>query len=219
MDPQKLSAQELVQLCLDSQDKAARAELEAAWVEFMRRFHPLIAGVITKRVLRCGQGNPALIDDLVQETYIKLLVNNCKALRNFNFKHENAFFGFLKVIAMHVTEDYFRSQNPPDTPLDDIDKTMPGSSAREGTQQSIEKTIQIGKIDECLKEEESVAQHFARDYKIFWLYYGEGLTAKEISELPDIGLNIKGVESALLRLTHQIKGKLARGPRKKATGR
>lgn len=211
MDPQKLSTQELVQLCLELKD-------EAPWQEFVRRFQPLIAGVITKRVLRCGRLDSALIDDLVQETYIKLCANDFKALRNFVFKHENAFFGFLKVIAMHVTEDYFRSQNPSDTPFDDIDKTIPGTPSREGTQQSIEKRIQINKIDSCLKED-AAAPNFSRDYRIFWLYYGEGLTAKEISELPDIGLNVKGVESALLRLTRLIKGRIARTPRKKATGR
>ena len=43
--------------------------------------------------------------------------------------------------------------------------------------------------------------NFDRDYKMFWLYFRDGFTALEISQLPDIGLkNVKGVESALLRL-------------------
>ena len=41
MDPRKLSPQELVQLCLDSKD-------EAIWTEFVRRFQPLIAGVMNQ---------------------------------------------------------------------------------------------------------------------------------------------------------------------------
>src|SRR5579871_1132284 len=104
MDPLKLSAQQLVQLCLDSQD-------EAVWTEFVRRFQPLIAGVVNKCVFRRGGPNPALVDDLVQDTYMKLCANNFKALRNFEFRHENALFGFLKVIATNVAEDYYRKQD------------------------------------------------------------------------------------------------------------
>lgn len=42
-DPRKLSTQELVQLCLDSQD-------EASWTEFVRRFQLLIRDVVAKGV-------------------------------------------------------------------------------------------------------------------------------------------------------------------------
>src|SRR5215831_10627914 len=62
MDPKKLSPQELVRLCLDSQD-------QASWTEFVRRFQPTIAGAVTKWLLhRIRRANPELIDDLVQET-------------------------------------------------------------------------------------------------------------------------------------------------------
>src|SRR5260221_3887112 len=101
MDPRKLSAQELVSYCLDSQD-------QAAWTEFVRRFQPLIAGVVTKCLFKRKRPKPDLIDDLVQETYLKLCANDFKALRNFTFRHDNAFFGFLKVVAANVVEDYFR---------------------------------------------------------------------------------------------------------------
>lgn len=47
MDPQELSAQKLVQLCLESQD-------EAMCTEFVRRFQPLIAEVVNKCVSFCA---------------------------------------------------------------------------------------------------------------------------------------------------------------------
>jgi hypothetical protein len=47
MDPRKLSAQELVELCLDSKD-------EAMWTEFVRRYQPLIAGVVAKCLCFCA---------------------------------------------------------------------------------------------------------------------------------------------------------------------
>src|SRR5579864_6922269 len=101
MDPRKLSVKELVSYCLDSQN-------QDGWNEFVRRFQPLIAGVVTKCVLRRGSHKPAPVDDLAQESFLKLCANNYKALREFDFQHDNAFFGFLKVVAANVVEDHFR---------------------------------------------------------------------------------------------------------------
>jgi len=84
MDPRKLSVQELVSYCLDSQD-------EAGWTEFVRRFQPLIAGVVYRSVCRRVGPKPDLVDDLVHDTYLKLLANNYKAFRRFDFQHDNAF--------------------------------------------------------------------------------------------------------------------------------
>ncbi len=65
-------------------------------------------------------------------------------------------------------------------------------------------SLSMNEIENCLQRRKAEA-NFIRDYKIFWLYYRDGLTALEISQLPDIGLkNVKGVESALLRLIKWI---------------
>jgi RNA polymerase sigma-70 factor, ECF subfamily len=47
-----------------------------------------------------------------------------------------------------------------------------------------------------------------RDRTIFWLYYRQGMTAKEITGLPGIGLSLKGVESALHRLVKLVRDHL-----------
>jgi RNA polymerase sigma-70 factor (ECF subfamily) len=209
MDPKKLSAQELLQLCLDSQD-------EALWTEFVRRFQPLIAGVVTKRVVRRGRSNPTLVGDLVQDTYLKLCKNNFKALRDFDFRHENAFFGFLKVVASNVVEDYFRSSDNKKhgngREEEDIEEVRLPAPSNAGVFQQVEREIQLGEINKCLAEQ-SAEPNFARDCRIFWLYYRQGLTAKAIAELPSIGLSVKGVESTLLRLTRLVRAKLASPPR------
>src|SRR5712671_396905 len=159
MDPRKLSVKELVSYCLNSRD-------EAAWNEFVRRFQPLIAGVISRCVLRRGSRKPAPIDDLIQDTYLKLCTNNFKALRNFDFQHDNALFGFLKVVASHVVEDYFRMQNSQKhgsgQEEDDIDESrmrMPSSSH---STQPAELAILIAQIERCLAKLAS-EPNFARD--------------------------------------------------------
>src|ERR1051326_3299915 len=88
---------ELVRLLLTTEDEALREEL---CTEFVARFQPVIAGVIVKRLLRYTRWiNPADVDDLVQETLLKICKNNSQILRNFEFRHVNAFRGFLKVMA------------------------------------------------------------------------------------------------------------------------
>jgi hypothetical protein len=41
---------------------------------------------------------------------------------------------------------------------------------------------------------------------IFWFFYEQGYTAKEIAMLPNIGLTVKGVEAVLLRLGRYLRG-------------
>lgn len=217
MDPRKLSVQELVSYCLDSQD-------EAAWTEFVRRFQHLIAGVVTKCVLRRASRKPAPIDDLVQDTFLKLCANNYKALREFSFRDDHGFFGFLKVVASNVVGDYFRERTSGKRgggqDEDEIDETRMPISFIPRPNRSLEDTILLGQIDRCLVQLAS-DPNFNRDYSIFWLYYRQGLTAKAISELPNIKLSTKGVESTLLRLIRYIKTCLTTPPpppRKKASG-
>jgi RNA polymerase sigma-70 factor, ECF subfamily len=217
MDPRKLSVKELVSFCLNSQD-------EAAWNEFVRRFQPLIAGVVTKCVFRRKHPKPDLIDDLIQDTFLKLCSNNFKALRNFSFKDDHGFFGFLKVIVKNLVEDYFRSQNSQkhgsgqeEEDIEEARMPMPSGSH---SSHPVENAVLMAQIDRCLAKL-TPEPNFTRDYSIFWLYYRQGLTAKAISKLPGITLSVKGVESTLLRLTRYVKACLTAppaSPRKKASG-
>jgi RNA polymerase sigma-70 factor (ECF subfamily) len=161
-----------------------------------------------------------LIDDLTQDTYVKICANNFKALRTFDFRHENALFGFLKVMAANVAEDYIRSSHSQKRGQgrDDEDFDQTGSAGPSSSPEPIERKILMNEIKKCLQEH-SADPNFARDYAIFWLYYRQGLTAKEIADLPSIGLTVKGVESTLLRLTRMLRDKLGRHPgRKRASG-
>jgi hypothetical protein len=43
-----------------------------------------------------------------------------------------------------------------------------------------------------------------RDHMIFWLYFRQGMSTKQIASLPTIGLSAKGVGSVIERLKHGI---------------
>ena len=80
-----MSDEELLRLCLASQD-------ETLWAEFVRRFQPVIAGVIFKRLSRCPRWiDRTDVDDLVGDVFLKICREGFKALRSFEFRHENAF--------------------------------------------------------------------------------------------------------------------------------
>lgn len=197
-DPRKLSTEELLRLCLENRD-------EVLWWEFVRRFQPLIAGVIFKRLSRCPRWiDRADVDDLVSDVFIKICKDDFKALRNFEFRHENALHGFLKVMAAHVVEDYIRKkksdkegggQEP-----GNIDDLPQPPSDHSNSVHSIFNNLRMNEIEDCLQQLAG-EPNFGRDYKIFWLYFRDGFTAHDISQLPNIGFkNEKGVESALLRM-------------------
>jgi RNA polymerase sigma-70 factor (ECF subfamily) len=217
MDPRKLSLQALLSYCLETQDPDA-------WTELERRTQRLIAGVVYRCVFRRIGPNPDLVDDLVQDTYVKLCDNNFKALRGFDFIHDNAFFGFLKVVAANVVEDYFRKKlaekHGGGRDEEDIDDVTPVVPFRPNSLRPVEMAVLIEQIERCLAKLAS-EPNFARDHTIFWLYYGQGLTAKAISLLPGIRLGTKGVESTLLRLTRYVKACFTDpppSPRKQASG-
>jgi RNA polymerase sigma-70 factor (ECF subfamily) len=208
MDPSKLQAQELLRLCLQSED-------QVVWLEFVRRFQPLIARVVVKSIRRWTNPAPSLVDDLVQDTYLKLCANNFRALRDFDCEHETALFGFLKVVASNVVQDHFRSsysqKRGSGREEEELDLVITATASSSSFCESAERNILIGEIRLCL-ESLSSEPNFARDRMIFWLYYQQGLTAKAISELPDIRLTVKGVESTLLRLTRVVRQKMSTRP-------
>jgi RNA polymerase sigma-70 factor, ECF subfamily len=206
MHPQELSAQELVQLCHDYNQKAA-------WEEFVRRYQPTIARVVTRSIRHWTIPSPSLVDDLVHDTYMKLMANGLRALREFDYQHENAIFGFLKTVASNVVMDHFRNlyskkrgSGLADLSLEEASVFAPAS---QGSTRQVDREILLHEIDEVLKSQTS-EPNFVRDYSIFWLYYQHGFTAKAISRLPSVQLTVKGVESTLLRLTKLVRARMTR---------
>ncbi|MBZ5533990.1 MAG: sigma-70 family RNA polymerase sigma factor [Acidobacteriia bacterium] len=217
MDPQELSSQELVQLCLAQQD-------EAMWLEFVRRFQPLIAGVVLKSIRRWARVTPEVVDDLVHDTYVKLFANNCRALRRFNFEHDHSFFGFLKCVASNVVQDHLRStysqKRGSGRDDEDLEVIQHSVAADNRPADAMEREVLIREIEKCLVCQPS-DDNVTRDCTLFWLYYRQGLTAKAISRLPGIGLTVKGVESSLLRTTRLVRERMGNPPlrKKKTSGR
>jgi RNA polymerase sigma-70 factor (ECF subfamily) len=194
------TAAELIAVCLETGS-------ESAWLQLVNRFQPLIASVILRIVRRYGHPNYSIVDDLVQETFLRLCRDDSKSLRQFDHRHEAAIFGYLKVVAASVATDHFRAlkaqKRMGETAVDSEDL----ASIPVKNEVNAEDRLLIGEIESCIKR----ITDDERDESIFWLYYRQGFTAKDIAGLPGIGLSAKGIESCLFRLIKAVRREMTPG--------
>jgi len=206
-----LQHEELIHICI-------RTGETAAWEEFIRRFNPVIARVALRTAKRWSSVPAALLDDLVQETYLKLYADGCRVLRTFEFRQPDAIFGYLKVVTANVVHDHMkavhaaRRRSDGETEQSELDPNAANESARlharPSSQEQMERAVLLQEIDQHLQKCVA-ARDFPRSRLVFWLYYRTGLTAKAIASLPGVGLTTEGVESALMRMTRSVKASLA----------
>jgi RNA polymerase sigma-70 factor, ECF subfamily len=82
---------------------------DAAWESFVERTRRIIGLTLLRSVRRWAEPDPALVEDLIQETYLKLCTNRCNALRRLDARSDEAVLAYLKVVAANVALDYFRA--------------------------------------------------------------------------------------------------------------
>lgn len=200
MDYSELAPELLVSTCIGRSSSGA-------WEEFIRRFHPVIAGVVAKTAGRAGINDVVTVEDLVQEILLKICTDDCRLLRQFASRAPGSIFSYLKVIAINHVRDRFRSEltrkRHIDSPI--LDSLADGNVIdSRWTVPRIEQTVLLTEVETGL-EMVLAEPHKDRDRAIFFLYYQQGFTAPDIAALDGINLTVKGVESALARLTRLLR--------------
>ena len=195
----------MARLCAESADPAI-------WEEFVRRFHRLIATTVLRRVARRREPSLAVLDDIIQEVYLKLCRDNCRVLREFTSLHPDAIFGYLKVIAANAANDYLKALNTARRgrdyiPVDQEALDYSDCTSERGALSPTEREIIIGEIDACLRRCLPDPNR-ERDCSVFWLHYRAGMSTTAIAGLPSIALTAKGVESIIHRLTRLLREEL-----------
>jgi RNA polymerase sigma-70 factor (ECF subfamily) len=197
-----LSLQEVVGLCAGSSD-------DEAWEEFVSRVGKPISLTILRTASLWGEPSRTLVEDLIQVTYLKLWEGGCCLLRDFAIQRPEAILGYLKKMAANVTHDHFKhghSQSSggeqPHVSTSDVD--LEAGKEVHGSQEKLAFGVFLNEIDEylrrCLRGPDQ-----ERDRTIFWLYFRQGMSTKEIASLPTIGLGTKGVGSVIERLKQSIR--------------
>ena len=202
MDELRVPINDLAKACARSTDAAE-------WEEFLRRSTP-IASLVAARVARMwlGSATPAVVDDIMQEIFLKLCEQERRILRDFKPRGEDSFLGLMRIVAVSVANDYFRRQYSAKrggkvVTVTLSDESAPMTPAASQGGKGMEKAVLYSELDRRMRLAPGVIAE--RDRAIFWLYYLQGLTAEEIAELPVMGLSAKGVESALRRVTSWLR--------------
>jgi RNA polymerase sigma-70 factor (ECF subfamily) len=152
------------------------------------------------------------VEDLLQVTYLKLWEGGRSLLRDFALQYPEGILGYLKRIAANATHDYFKhghSQSSggdePHVSTSDVDPEA-GMEVH-GSEERIAFQLFLSEIDEQLKHCLSGPDR-ERDRTIFWLYFRQGMSTREIASLPGIGLGTKGVGSVIERMKHSIRDQI-----------
>lgn len=197
-----LSLKDIVCLCAGPCD-------DTAWEEFVSRVGRPIGLTIMRTASLWGEASPSLVEDLVQVTYLKLWEDGCRLLQNFAIQHPDAILGYLKKTAANATHDYFKHAKSQvsggdQTHVSTSDVDPEAAKGVEGSEERIAYKLFLNEIDNCLRLSLTGPDR-DRDRAVFWLYFRQGMSTKEIASLPTIGLGPKGVGSVIERLKKCIR--------------
>jgi len=216
LDLKKLTNTELIRRC--SEDPQNRL----LWLEFCHRFDERIWLIVYRECRDRGLAEKKdqikqTVQDLVQEVYLKLLKNNCKALTSFIGASENSIYTYLGIIARNVVCNHVTKMNAHKRP--NIGKSLNDiSSGCKDYEIFIpspinEETIAQELSFEMLKEEIDLIlnQNLKEKYKernklIFKLYFYEKFSPDEIASK----LGFEVTSKRVLNLIAEIKTLLRR---------
>jgi RNA polymerase sigma-70 factor, ECF subfamily len=190
-------------------DACLRGDHPAAWEEFVHRTQRLIASTIIKVASAWGPPSKQVVDDLVQDVYVKLCKDEARILRDFEARHEGALFGFLKVVAANTTRDHFKASGAAKRQTDKVAESVDvadqaNAPETSSTMSTADRELLIRDIDRILCQSLDPETR-DRDRLVFWLHYRTGLPAQAIAARRSVGLTVKGVESLLRRLTALVR--------------
>jgi len=197
-----LSLKDVVCLCAGPCD-------DEAWEEFVFRVGRPISLTIMRTASLWREPSQSLVEDLIQVTYLKLWEGGCRLLRDFAIQRPEAILGYLKKTAANATHDYFKhghsqSAGGDNRHVSTSDVEPEAGKSVHGSEEKIAFGVFLNEIDEHLKRCLTGPDQ-GRDRMIFWLYFRQGMSTKEIASLPTIGLGAKGVGSVIERLKHSIR--------------
>ena len=155
-----------------------------------------------------------IAETLLRESFREPL-DNFGITRDFtrSIDKNRAARGYIKKAAANTTHDYSKHRHSQSSGGDQhhvsIDIDPEAGQEVDGSQARIAFEVLLNEIDEhlkhCLTERDQ-----ERDRMIFWLYFRQGMSIKEIASLPTIGLAAKGVGSVIERLKHCLREQILR---------
>lgn len=205
---------------------------EAAWEEFVRRFHQTIRSSVMRTFHRMAKGEADRLpqfpdehsEDLVQSVYAKLVEDNMRALRQFEGSHDDSIYQYLVIISVNVVRDLFReikAQKRPKVsysldqllegegpPLKDVisglDGLPIGRTHASFTSEEIERAL-----NKAIRD-----KNRDRDLLIFQLRFYQGMKLDEIARVLGPDVTSAKIGAILNRMLKRLKSALEKSRRR-----
>jgi RNA polymerase sigma factor (sigma-70 family) len=192
-----------------------------SWEEFLRRFAPKIKQFIRTSLRRAvGRDlalsqNPVIMggvqeNDLLQNVVMRLVANDCAAMKRFSGSTEEELLAYLAVITRSVVRDslrWHRAGKRPDSvetrqdcaDLGSIDEMLQADP-------TTERDVLFRELKDLSRKTLTLQSPAAnRDRMIFELYFFHDLSINQIARCKGIELSKAGVEKALNRVKDRVR--------------
>ena len=181
---------EIIQRCIAGQDKG--------WKEFLACYGGSIYGAITYVLRRFSIHEPEAAEDVFAQVVEKLLVEDCKALRDFQWNSKLT--TWLISIARNKTYDYLRGRKrKPEIPLSSL-VDEDGHLIEEVLASELDLDHQM---EVQLTLTEALSWLPAKAKLILQLHYIEGMKEREIAEL--LNLSVDAVSARKSRALQKLR--------------
>ncbi|HEY7547290.1 MAG TPA: sigma-70 family RNA polymerase sigma factor [Blastocatellia bacterium] len=206
---------------------------EAAWGEFVRRFHPTIRSSVMRTFHRMARGEmdrrPQFTDehseDLVQSVYAKLVEDDMRALRQFEGSHDDSIYQYLVMISVNVVRDLFRETKAQKRPkisysLDQLLEDGEGSlldeviSGLDGLPMSRSNSAFTAEEIEKALNKAVRDKNRDRDLLIFQLRFYQGMKLDEIARVLGPEITSAKIGAILNRIIKRLKSSLEKSRRR-----
>ena len=183
------------------------------WAEFIRLTYPLVSGAVWGITRRWPPNLQDHSEDLTQDVYLRLCSGNFGHLRKFSGQGGRALGAYLRTVATSVAVDWLRSsaavKRGSGLRVESLETVALFTPHRASSGDVFQRRLLWIDIDRYLSGRLS---RDPRNRWIFYLYYRAGLSARAIASIDAIGLSPKGVESAICRLTRQVRQHILENP-------
>lgn len=202
---------ELFRLC------AADRENSDAWSEFLRRYSTKIRYFIQGAIRQAPadqQDSPASVaiqeSDLFQNAIVRLVENDCAAMKRFSGASENDLFAYLAVICRSAVLDTLRRGTALKRrhAVVENEESILLSAAPHRITDDLELDRDI-LLDEIVSITRNTIQCHSgdvsgRDQLVFELHFFDGLSCSQIAQCKGVNLSKAGVEKLLRRLVGRV---------------
>jgi RNA polymerase sigma factor (sigma-70 family) len=209
---QQLDSIELFQLCASDRDNSV------AWSEFLRRYTTKIKYFIRGAMRQARMGFAHPVDtaayqesDFFQNTIIRLVENDCTAMKKFSGTSENALLAYLAVICRSVVLDTMRyssaiKRHRPAIAESDESINKYGDPLHPINNSGFDRPILIREIMSfAFHTAKSPSSEISqRDRLIFQLHFFDGLSHSQIAGCEGVNLTKGGVEKVLKRIVERV---------------